>query len=246
MRTYVKLLVSAIFFLIDVQVRAANLELPRECWSKNITPCTILVNDEVAQFTFNDQNLRLQPGTIIKKNDDSSFTLVKGRALFESASKTSIQSLHGKVEVNAGRALLVTEDEKTTFTNLKGILNYVPRGSLQSGQLPVGFSNFMGRVSSDGVSPSGYSAPAIIANLISDWSFFYKKSEKAEFIKQVSELAPGWQNAIQVAGPWYVETAARQLASLNAERARQAKIREEKRKEEEYYRHMFRRRNMLE
>ncbi|MCB0350913.1 MAG: hypothetical protein KDD38_07005, partial [Bdellovibrionales bacterium] len=84
--------------------------------------------------------------------------------------------------------------------------------------------------------------PAEIDPLIKNWSQFYSLKDKSIFKNDLKNFMSAWSGASSLVGPWYVEVVQREIASQEAEEARQARLKAEREAENNKYRDMFRRR----
>jgi hypothetical protein len=233
-------------FTVEVHVRAELLAEPKDCLKENIQPCAILNLGQTEVITLNSSEMRLLDRTAIKIINTKKIEILTGQMLFSTESEAEVRSLYGNLKIKNGRVLMSANNHEIQFTALKGNLTYLPRGSHKSGKLQTGFTDSMARVSTDGVSPSGYARPAVLLPLLKAWAQFFYKPERSIYESQVLEFKTPWQWAVKMTGDWHLETAKRQLASLEAERLKKAKEAYEREAENRMLRDMFKRRNFLD
>ena len=244
-RTILRMTLFVMAFTIKVTVKAEVIQEPKGCHNQAVTPCSYFIQSHHEVIQWNDHKFRLSKGTSFIRNAVGEYKLVNGEALIESEKELIMSTLYGKVKLEAGRALIKTGNRKTDFYSLAGVLKFQPRGMDEYTFLPVGFSNFVGRVLDTGIADTGYPKPAELDILLPLWAKFFTKSEKDILQAQMSVYREPWRVAVEQSGPWYVDTMKRQIAALEAERERKRRLRAAKLKEQNYFKEMFRRRNNL-
>lgn len=240
------LFVFFLSFSVEVRVHAKVLEQPKQCVSKGVRPCTVFVQSERWMTANKNWTLRVQTAGAITLLDDHRVRLVTGKLDAEAQSKLLVETLYGDVALDGGHVLMDLNSEKVMIYGISQNAQFRPRGANQFTALMAGFQQFMGRVDQTGHAASGYGAPAVSADLVELWSGFYSRKEISEFKDRLVDFRAKWKHAVDAAGPWYVETANRQIASLESEREKQRRRREAIRKDREFYKEMFRRRNYVD
>jgi hypothetical protein len=233
-------------FSLDVRVHAAVLQQPAQCLQKETKPCAIFARSGIYTLKGQGWSFRLQEGGAVTLINANRIRLVTGRLDVTAKANLLVETLYGDVAVQGGEALLDMTSKAVKVFGLSDSVKYRPRGADDFSVLAVGFQQSMGRVDHTGVAVSGYGSPAVTDQLVPLWSGFYSKNEINLLKDRLKAFQPAWHRAVEAAGPWYKETAQRQIASLEEQRRKERQRREALLKDQQFYREMFRRRNFME
>lgn len=172
----------------------------------------------------------------------ASRTLVRGIVRIDAKDTIKINNRFGDVIVSNGQALIEAHDDQLIFINLSGVLRYMPAGENQYYELPMGYSSFFTHVNKSGVAVTGFPRPADIDPLLKRWALTVPQAQRGVLAEEFRRFSRIWRKSTEQASQWYVSTISRELASLRAEEARQARLKAIRETENKKYQEMFRRR----
>ena len=265
----VQLWVFLLVSILDVRVRAARpLDEPKNCLHLAGRSCALHARHEMEKFRSEHGEIRVLPGATVLRMSEGEYRIVRGLVhvhasrSFSSggegagAAKASgaataaglrIHTLYGDLTVRGGDVLINAQDTRVQFTNLSAdALKYSPRGDSQNYDLPVGYSTYLSRVASNGIAEVGFPKPALITELLKEWSRAYTPSEITLFKEKVQSFQPQWRMATESVGAWYSAVALRMISEEKADDARRARLKAMQEAEDKRFRDMLRERIFFE
>lgn len=236
-----------LFFTVEVRVQAqALISVPPNCLEKNETGVCTLTTKNLFNFSESGVQLRVEPTSVVQKKSAQNWVLMLGKVFLDSEKETLIESLYGEVKVEQGKAIFISDRKQLKIYSLSGQVLYRPKGNDSFHNLPAGFMQKLSRVDSTGQSGSLIPQPILIDEVIPVWSTFYKAAELPSFRADLMDFRTTWSEATELAGPWYLATIERQVASLEKERELERLRKKKAQKEQLYFREMFKRRNFMD
>jgi|GEM_PF-3504170 len=218
---------------------------PAQCFAKEGYPCAVRSleplrlqrGDDVYQFA-------AETSVVWLTADD--LRVLEGRIWIEKATQLSLHLL-GTEAITLNGEFLVTREKNQNFVvmNLNGAVQFPEKGFLKSEALPVGFQNWFGRRTTEGVVERGVLRPIEIPTFIATWAKTgsVARTARGEKLKQYREL---WKGNVEQSAELYKNIVERRIASQDdtaaTQRRRQMKAEEERAK----LRKMFREKNNLE
>ena len=154
---------------------------------------------------------------------------------------------YGGVRLQAGSEVIVLRDGRkwVELSVLKGQAQSQLKGHEAPWVLPQGFYFRFGPVDSQGLVQVDLPQPLVIKNSLRRWSSLHAFDKQLWWTK-AQAMIPIWLRAVEASAQWQQSKAERQIASVEAERLRRERIREENRRKDEGLRRLFRQKNYLE
>ena len=228
---------------LEVRVKAKNIDLPASC-STGSGSCAILFKERrLNSIELYKGTVKATDGSSLIKINENQVRIIRGEFYVEANDpEIVIQSLYGEVRVKNGAALLLADNQKIEFYSLKGVVTYQPRGENLVHTLPVGLTTNFSYITSQGVAQTAFPRLAVVKKLVENWSPFYLRSEKEQFKADMRKYMESWSHFSSEVGPWYQEVVEREIASLQAEREREARLKAQEDAENSKMRSLFRER----
>lgn len=235
--------IAFMFLAFTLEVKVHALSLDKDC-SANSYCYFFAENLKVSKLGMTE--IRFQPGASLKKVNENFIEIVTGSILVDSKTHVKIKTLYGEVLLQAGRTIIDVNKDRAQITALSTGVFYLGRGQSSQTYLKPTLIVNMRRVGSNGVADVQFPQTIAKQQLIRNWSKFYRQSERQQLAKMTKELA-----AFTILGPHelaytYYETAKREQASLDLERAKERARNAKYLKETEYLRDLFRKKNYLD
>jgi hypothetical protein len=230
--------------MLDVKVRAVNIENPKGCLGKSTGACSVLTDHKPFEiFKFSIGEMRTSKGSSYTRLENGELELMRGLFWLHADQPVKVKTLYGELSYSGGAALIEVRDGQVKFTNLSASeFNYQPRGEGKTHNLPVGYATYFAGVRTTGVADAGFPHPAEMEPLIKHWTQLFAKSELRDFEIQFENFLKDWRVARSSVADWYRDTVDRAIASHEAELARQARLKAERDAAERVYRDLFRQR----
>lgn len=246
MTKYLKFTLIILFSFVEVKVHAEMLELPKNCLS-GLLMCSVSADENAQMIKIAGGEIRFLKGAQLSRINGHRVRLVKGDFLIRATDKPIIvETLYSTVVVTSGLAMFQADPARIVLSALTAEVQFSPKGSKEHIQVPKGLQNEVGPVRKSGIAQSEYPRSMALHGLVEKWTQFFTQSQFAMVKDDFEKFVPSWRDSLNFVGPWYLDTINRQLAEQEEAAARQVRLKEERMKEENYYREMFRRRNLVE
>lgn len=243
---YLKLSLILFFTFVEVKVHAGILEQPKNCL-KGLLLCSVSADQDAQAIPIQDGEVRFLKGAQLSRINAKRIKLIKGDFLVRAGEKpVTVETLYSTVIVTSGLAMFQAQAERVVLSSLTGEVRFSPKGSKEQILVPKGLQNEVGPVRKSGVAQSEYPRSMALHGLVEKWTQFFIHKEFQIVKDDFEKFIPSWRDSLNFVGPWYLETINRQLAEQEEAEARRMRLKEERLKEENYYREMFRRRNLVE
>ncbi|MCB0385379.1 MAG: hypothetical protein KDD43_08305 [Bdellovibrionales bacterium] len=259
-----RLALVAVFVLasiIEVRVNAAKndhkkslvhsgpVAEPPDCVVQNSFPCAVQISSKKHWlWTWPQGRVEFSPGTVVILKSPGDLKIVRGELILYSTSGGAwLRTLFGDVAVSDGILLVRREEDEgaVEITTLRGEAQIFPKGGKENLFVPAGYRNWLGAVEANGEAGSGIPQAANKERCLKVWAELFR-GEKPDFFSFANDFHSSWMRAVESAGDLHRELIARTIASMEAERAEQARLREIRERESRKLRALFRRKNYLE
>jgi hypothetical protein len=231
---------------IQVRVKAELVTVPKNCL-KNLLTCSISSGSDAAALSFGAGEIRLLKDSKITRLNAHRIKILKGQVMVRATGRAiHVDTLFSRIEIKEGLAIIDANDERILAHNLTAQVSFLPLGSREKIVLPAGLLNEFGPVQTSGVAKTQYPRSMPLTGFVEKWARFFVRSELEIFKSDFETFLPKWRESLALVGPWYLETINRQLADQREEEDRLKRLREQREKEENYYREMFRRKNFFD
>lgn len=246
MTKYLKLSAILFFTFVEVKVHAEILEQPKNCL-KGLLICSVVADQNTQSIKILDGEVRFLNGAQLTRINAKRIKLIKGDFLIRAGAKpVTVETLFSTVIVTSGLAMFQAQAERVILSSLTAEVRFSPKGSKEQILVPKGLQNEVGPVRKSGVAQSEYPRSMALHGLVEKWTQFFTSAEFSIVKADFETFVPSWRDSLSFVGPWYLETINRQLAEQEEASLRRMRLKEERLKEENYYREMFRRRNLIE
>lgn len=236
-----------IFSFSEFHVSAAEnfVMVPKNCLSKAIS-CSLKSEIDANSFSFAGGEVRLIAKSLVRRVNAYRLELVSGAVLVRASSKPIVvDTLYSKTKIVNGLALIEFNQDRVVAQNITADFEFQLKGGRESVSLPKGLFNEFGPVSESGVARSHYPRTTALSGFVEKWARFFSRNDFLIFKSDFEAFLPYWRDSLSLVGPWYLDTVNRQLAEQKEEEDRIQRLREERQKEENYYRELFKRRNQI-
>lgn len=263
-----KFILFIIVFCLDVRVHAGwpkwtqshakvsapqLLSEPAQCWERNVYPCFLMSSAErgyLGETSLKnnfDLQLYLARGSLIERLSASRFKLVRGTLWLSAKNPLTIQTEFGEVRSHAGELWLLKREDRVVVRASGEDLELRPLGRSEALRLPSGCENWLGSVGASAQASVGASAQASVGLLapielkdhLRHWAKIYR-GPKDEMASRLEDFLVRWRGAVDMVSQLHQSFVDRTLASLEQDRLRRGRLRQELRQDEKEARALFR------
>lgn len=236
-----------VLFLVslDLNISAETIFYPNNCWGKD-EACAVQ-NDSKRPVTLqlNGMQVHMDSQAIMKTETQGEADLARGTLFAKHAEEFTWRTPFGQVVCHSCQVLLHRDENSLEVNAIKGRVTIVRKGDGSSYELPAGFSVELSAVTKDGRANLDFPQAAPLVLVGKAWARVYNGNTQ-DFKKEFSDYVKTWDQVADLSSQMQKEEAQRRIASDEAERARVEKIRQDRLREQERIRKLFREKNYLQ
>lgn len=230
---------------LDLNISAETIFYPKNCWGKD-EACAVQ-NDSKRPVTLqlSGMQVHMDSQAIMKTDAQGEADLARGTLFAKHADSYTWRTPFGQVICRSCQVLLHRDEKSLEVNAIKGRVTIVRKGDGSSYELPPGFSVQLSAVTSDGRANLDFPQASPLVLVGKAWARVYN-GDTQEFKKEFGDYVKIWDQAADLSSQMQKEEAERRIASDDAEKARIEQLRQNRLREQERIRQLFREKNYLQ
>jgi pyruvate/2-oxoacid:ferredoxin oxidoreductase beta subunit len=243
-----KVLRAAILFFvfaIDINLQAEAVFYPKGCWGKEEV-CAV-ENESKAPIALHlkTMSFHMDSQTIVKTLSENEADLARGTLLARHTEEFRWHTPFGDVLCHNCEVLLHRDEKSLEIHAIKGQVVIIRKGDGDQYDLPVGFSVELSSILSNGQANLGFPQASPLRVVGKEWAHLHSEDPN-EFKKEFGEYVEAWQEAADLSSTMQRKEADRVIAADQSEQQRIEKIRQERLKEQQRLRNIFKEKNYIQ